>query len=247
MLLPICADGPAHRIPRVTAALVLVNLGILIFQLTLPEAGVRLLYAGGAIPYEVVNFVDLTDGGVHPAALVPPPFTIFTAMFLHGGIEHLVGNLWFLWIFGRRVENRLGSARFAALYFGVGVIAAIAQVGMTPESRIPMVGASGAIAGVLGAYMSLYPRARVQVLLFLVFLIEVVVVPAFVALGAWLLWQVLTRSGDGSVATWAHLAGFLGGFASCTLLRARSAEPVPTGPLAPWKLSPAVDTSSSPL
>src|SRR6185369_2330341 len=127
---------------------------------------------GGAIPYEILTFHD-----VRPLDLVAPPFTILTSMFLHGGLMHVGGNMLFLWIFGNNVEDVLGRGRFVVFYLACGVAAAIAQVGVTALG-VPMVGASGAIAGVLAAYMVLFPRARVLTLVPIFFFIRLIYVPA---------------------------------------------------------------------
>ena len=230
MLIPLGDDAPRNRLPITTAALIAVNVTVyLIWRLLPSEQAVRLLYLGGAIPYEVMSLES-------PFA----PATIVTSMFLHGGAPHLLGNVWFLWVFGKSVEGAMGPTRFFCFYQAVGILAAFAQVALTPESRVPMVGASGAIAGVLGAYFLLFPRARVQLVVFLVIVIQVVVVPAFVALGIWFLWQLISARESSltapTVAFGAHLAGFLLGAALSKLF----ARPWPTP-------APANVSSSSPL
>ena len=220
MLIPLGDDAPRARLPIATGAIIAVNVTVyLIWRLLPPDQGVRLLYAGGAIPYDVVNLV--------PAWA---PATIVSSMFLHGGVPHLLGNVWFLWVFGKTVETAMGTWRFLLFYQCVGVLAAFAQVALTPESRVPMVGASGAIAGVLGAYFLLFPRAKVQLMVFLVLVIQVVVVPAFVALGVWFLWQLISARESSftapTVAFGAHLAGFLMG-AALSKLFARPWTPAP--------------------
>src|SRR5579863_8993392 len=139
---------------------------------------------GGPIPYEIVRGVDL-----RPLDLVPPPFTILTSMFLHGGWAHLVGNMWFLWLFGDNVEEALGPFRYLLFYFVVGIVGAMAQILAMPNSRVPMIGASGAIAGALGAYVMLYPRTRIQTLIMIPLLWPVIQVRAWVFLGLWFFMQ----------------------------------------------------------
>ncbi|MBI4511543.1 MAG: rhomboid family intramembrane serine protease [Deltaproteobacteria bacterium] len=217
------ADGnPRSNPPLGTVGLILASSLVLLYQELVLSGDPWLLYAGGAIPFELANQKDLVDGNLHPPALLPLPFTIFSAMFLHGATTHLLGNAWFLWVFGKSVEGALGTGRFLFFYFLTGVLAEIFQVAMNPGSRIPIVGASGAIAGVLGAFLVLYPRARVDLLLFVSVVVDVVAVPSYIALGAWFLWQLLSDSADGSIAIWAHVGGFLMGAASCKLLACKA-------------------------
>ena len=141
-------------------------------------------------------------------------FAPLTSMFLHGGWFHLIGNMWFLWVFGNNVEDSMGHVRFLAFYILCGVAAAATQTFMNPSSPIPMVGASGAISGVMGAYIVLYPRVRVHMLLFLGIFITRIVVPAYLMLGYWFLLQIIgggLSSEEGGVAFWAHAGGFLAG------------------------------------
>jgi membrane associated rhomboid family serine protease len=146
----------------------------------------------------------------------PNRWTLLTSMFMHGGWFHLVSNLWFLWVFGDNVEDAMGPVRFAIFYLLCGTAAALGQILAGPASLLPMVGASGAIGGVMGAYLRLYPGAPVHLLVFLGFLVRTVVVPAFLMLGYWFLLQLIAGSLDsgtgGGVAFWAHAAGFAAGF-----------------------------------
>ncbi len=142
-------------------------------------------------------------------------FTPLTSMFLHGGWFHLIGNMWFLWVFGNNVEDSMGHVRYLAFYLLCGIAAAAAQTFMNPSSAIPMVGASGAISGVMGAYIVLYPRVRVHMLVILAIFITRIVVPAYLMLGYWFLLQLigggLSGSAEGGVAFWAHAGGFIAG------------------------------------
>jgi membrane associated rhomboid family serine protease len=141
-------------------------------------------------------------------------YTPLSSMFLHGGWFHLIGNMWFLWVFGNNVEDSMGHIRYLAFYILCGLAAAAAQTYMNPSSPIPMVGASGAISGVMGAYIVLYPKVRVHVLVILVFFITRIVVPAYLMLGYWFVIQLLggSFSGEqGGVAFWAHAGGFIAG------------------------------------
>jgi membrane associated rhomboid family serine protease len=147
-----------------------------------------------------------------------------TAMFLHGSWFHLLGNLWFLWVFGDNVEDSMGPVRFAVFYLLCGFAATAAQIAANPASPVPLVGASGAIGGVMGAYAVLYPRVPVQMLVFLLFYVTRIAVPAWMMLGYWFLYQLIsgfpTLGGDGAgVAFWAHVGGFVAGVALVPLFR----------------------------
>lgn len=147
----------------------------------------------------------------------PGYYTPVTSMFLHGSWLHVISNMWFLWVFGDNIEDVMGPLRYVAFYLLCGLAAAAAQVATDPDALLPMVGASGAIGGVMGAYARLYPRAQVQTLIFLGFFVTVVALPAILLLGYWFLLQFLSGlpalgSATGGVAFWAHAGGFLCGF-----------------------------------
>jgi membrane associated rhomboid family serine protease len=158
--------------------------------------------------------IGLGDGGCQAA---PPNWiTPLSSMFMHGGWLHLIGNMWFLWVFGNNVEDSMGRVRFLVFYLLCGIAAALMQMAVNPSSAIPMVGASGAISGVMGGYIILYPRVRVHMLVFLGIFITTIAVPAYLMLGYWFLLQVvgglpvLARE-SGGVAFWAHTGGFVAG------------------------------------
>jgi membrane associated rhomboid family serine protease len=220
VLFPIRDHNPRLRFPVVTLLLIAANVVVFLYQrFFLGPNGERLLVlAGGAIPYEIVNWVD-----IKPANLLPLPGSIFTSMFLHGGWMHLIGNMWFLWIFGDNVEERLGTIRFIFFYVLVGVVGALAQVFSSPASTVPMVGASGAIAGVLGGYLMLYPHAKVVTFVAIPLLWHVRDVAAWIFLGIWFVGQFLIPTNSG-VAWMAHVGGFLAGLGLVRLL----AHPPPT-------------------
>lgn len=206
-MLPLHDDLPTRRTPVVTWLLLALNVGAFAWQL-LGDGLPRSVQRGGVIPFEILTLQD-----VWPRAVVPPPFTIFTAMFLHGSLGHLGSNLLFLWIFGNNVEDAMGKGRFTAFYLTSGVAAALAQVVASAASgslEAPMVGASGAIAGVLAAYLRLFPGARVLTLAF----VFVVWLPAWIVLGLWILSQVLAVLAGGApgVALFAHIGGFAAGW-----------------------------------
>jgi membrane associated rhomboid family serine protease len=178
----------------------------------------------GAVPCRLTG---LCPGDDFPAPLL----TIFTSMFLHGGLFHIAGNMLYLWIFGDNVEDTLGHVRFVCLYLLAGVGAAVTQTAMSPASQIPMVGASGAISGVLAAYLLLFPHATVLTLITFGFFIRFVHVPAVIVLGFWIVVQVLNglvsygRAGDdGGVAWFAHIGGFAAGALLLFLLRPRGSR-----------------------
>jgi membrane associated rhomboid family serine protease len=155
-----------------------------------------------------------------------PVLTIFTSMFMHGGLVHLAGNMLYLWIFGNNVEDTLGHTRYLVFYLLSGIAAALAQTLVGPSSVVPMVGASGAISGVLGAYLVLFPGARVTTLIILGFFFRLVQIPAMVVLGFWIVLQVLNGLGSfgssGGVAFFAHIGGFVAGMGLLYVLRPRS-------------------------
>lgn len=235
---PLRDDTPCERLPLLTWTLLALNVAAFGWQLS---AGDRSVLSGGAIPYELLTFQD-----TWPRALLPPPLTILTSMFLHGGLVHLGGNMLFLWIFGNNVEDAMGRARFLGFYLGAGALAAAAQtlatavqaaplppVEATALLSVPMVGASGAIAGLLGAYLLLFPHARVQTILFwplsilaallargrgepsilILAPVRFVILPAWFFIGLWFLFQVggVLFGGMAGVAVFAHLGGFLAG------------------------------------
>lgn len=143
---------------------------------------------------------------------IPLPFALFVSLFLHGGWAHLLGNLWFLWVFGRRIEDVLGAPRFLFFYLAVGFVATVMHMMLSPMLDVPLIGASGAIAGVLGAYFVLFPFRRIHTLVPILFFFTVVRIPAVIFLGMWFLVQVLyAKLGDSPVAWWAHIGGFASG------------------------------------
>ena len=166
-------------------------------------------------------------GACHTASDSPSPwFTVFSSMFLHGGFFHIAGNMLYLWIFGKNVEDTLGHARFLLFYLTGGVAAAALQTAVAPDSRVPMIGASGAISAVLGAYLLLFPGASVLTLVVFGFFWRVINVPAVLVLGLWIVVQILYGLGSfgsgGGVAWFAHIGGFFAGMALLFAFRPRS-------------------------
>ncbi len=205
MIFPIGDDNIERGHPVLFSyAFILVNVAIFLFQNNLPEgAAASFVETYGAIPNEISTGVDLP--------------TLITSMFLHGGWAHLIGNMLFLWIFADNVEATIGNFRFLLFYLAGGIIAGLAQVGIDPASGVPCVGASGAISAVMGAYIIMFPKSKVKMILLIFF--SIFYIPAWVFLGFWFLQQVtsgfgifnVTGEDGGNVAYWAHIGGFVFG------------------------------------
>ncbi|MBN2248222.1 MAG: rhomboid family intramembrane serine protease [Coriobacteriia bacterium] len=208
-MIPIRDENPTRSIPWVTLALIAANIGVFIYEYTLGTQGLQAFWARWSIV---------------PARLLADPFsphqiaTIFTSMFMHAGWIHLIGNMLYLWIFGNNIEDRLGAVRFIAFYLVSGVAAAAAQIVTAPASTVPMLGASGAVAGVLAAYLLLYPGASIVTIIPVFFFIEVARVPAYLVIGFWFVLQLgsgLASLGaaatTGGTAWFAHIGGFVAG------------------------------------
>ena len=203
MLFPYKDDNPRILVPYVTYVIISINVLIFVFQLNMgmvsSAAEREFIYRFGFIP---ANFSIIT---------------VFTSMFLHGGISHIMGNMWFLWVFGDNVEGVLGHVKFAVFYIICGLAATMSQLFVDPSSTIPMVGASGAIAGVLGMYMIRFPHARVHVFAFIIIFFTTFRIPAMFVLGFWFFNQLTNGLGSlgfdttGGVAWFAHIGGFISG------------------------------------
>ena len=217
-MIPIRDENPTSRAPLLTITLMAINVAVYLFQFNLSAPAEELfIFDYGLVPAWLTGSATLQP----PPGFIPRPLTLVTSMFLHGGLLHLAGNLLYLWIFGNNVEDRLGPARFLAFYLMGGILAALAFVVTEPATMVPMIGASGAIAAVLGAYFVLYPRAKVVVLIWFFFFVNFVRVPAVLMLGLWLLFQVLGLGGEG-VAWMAHIGGFVAGMALVRLFLPRA-------------------------
>lgn len=211
-MIPLHDDNPTHIRPLLTIGLIVTCVLVYLWQMSLGARGGQLaVYAFGLIPARLVEGAQLPP----ELALVPPAGTVFTSMFLHGGFMHLAGNMLYLWIFGNNVEDAMGHTRFIVFYLLCGIGAALAQALMEPSSEIPMIGASGAISGVLGAYLLLYPHARVLVGIPIGFFIHATRLPALWVLGLWFVFQLVSNAFDdgegGGVAWLAHIGGFIAG------------------------------------
>lgn len=221
-MIPIGDDPPPRRsFPIVTLTLIAVNVVVFIYELMVPNVD-ALFMAAGVIPLEIGTGRDLPP----PAPYGSVYTTLLTSMFLHGGLMHIGSNMLFLWIFGDNVEDRLGHLRYLIFYLLCGVAASAAHVYFNWGSRIPSVGASGAIAGVLGGYLILFPSASVRVLLFIGWFITMTRVPAILMIGLWFVTQLLSGvAGLGQteqtagVAFWAHIGGFVVGLPLVLLFR----------------------------
>jgi len=215
-MIPLRDVIPSRTTPYITITIIALNAVAWTFEILLP--------------HDALNEF-LTIYGVVPAYFSYP--TLVTSMFLHGGWMHVIGNMWYLWIFGDNVEDRVGHGRFMVFYLLCGIAAALGQVVVDPNSTLPTIGASGAIAGVMGAYFVLYPRSRVLTLIPLIVLMPIVEVPAIVLLGLWFLMQLFnagtiamtTSSRGGGVAFAAHVIGFVAGAGGVFIFRKRQLDP----------------------
>ncbi len=210
-MIPLKDLNPRRTTPFVTVLIILANAAVFFYQVSLgPRAGQAFIYAFGMIPLRVELF--LTG---HPVALAQAFAPLLTSMFLHGGWLHIIGNMWFLWIFGDNIEDTLGHFNYLLFYLVCGVAAGLTHTLANLNSTVPAVGASGAISGVLGAYMVLFPRSRVLTLIPLFIMFFTVQLPAVVILGYWFLIQFLSGLGslgagtEGGTAWWAHIGGFI--------------------------------------
>ena len=225
-MIPLRDSNPTRRPAVITIGLIAICIAVYLYEVVVQassgEAGFeRFILDWGLVPANLTGQAEAVGTGGPPAIL-----TVFTSMFLHADPLHIGGNMLYLWIFGNNVEDRLGRPLFLAFYLAGGVIAALAQVAIAPDSAVPVIGASGAIAAVLGAYVVLYPRARVQTLVYLGFFYQLIDVPAILILGLWFAIQVgsaVLSLGDpstsGGVALFAHVGGFIAGVVVGLLLR----------------------------
>ena len=207
-MIPLRDAIPSRTTPFVVMAIIALNAVVFLFELTLSDVEMH----GFAMTF-----------GLVPAWFNWP--SVVTSMFMHGGWLHVIGNMLYLWIFGDNVEDRMGHGRFIVFYLICGIAAALGQTAAAPDSTVPMIGASGAIAGVLGAYLVLFPHSRVLTLIPIFFFIQIVEIPAIFFLGFWFLMQLFAGVGSigaastGGIAFWAHAAGFLTGLALVLVFR----------------------------
>jgi membrane associated rhomboid family serine protease len=218
-MLPLRDENPSNRIPYVNYALIGLNILVFLWQLVQMENNPSQVFAFALIPAEVTNGIQGTD-----------VLHILTSMFMHGGIAHIAGNMLYLWIFGDNIEDTFGHGRYLLFYLVGGLAAALAHILTDPLSTIPTVGASGAIAAVLGAYLVLFPRRRVLTLVIFGFFARLAYIPAVIVLGLWGILQLFQGllalggpGGMGGIAFWAHIGGFAFGLALGRLLGTKQA------------------------
>ncbi len=226
-MFPLKDDNPSSTAPVATVALIVLNALVFVYQISLQAGGPDGARAAQAFIEEFGLVPCRLTGACRVGPELPlPVVTIFTSMFMHGGLFHIGGNMLYLWIFGNNVEDTLGHTRYLIFYLLSGIAAALAQTVVGPSSLVPMVGASGAISGVLGAYLVLFPGAHVTTLIVLGFFFRLVQIPAMVVLGFWIVLQVLNGLGSfgtsGGVAFFAHIGGFVAGMGLLFVLRPRA-------------------------
>jgi len=210
MVIPLGDENPTHSKPIVSIAILIICCLVFLWQFSLGSDGGKAIYALGVIPASLIQGIEL------PAEIqwVSPGMTLITSMFLHGGFMHLGGNMLYLWIFGDNVEDILGKFPFILFYLVCGIVAALTQALPEPGSQIPMIGASGAISGILGAYVVFFPKHKVKVAIPFGFFIQILRLPAYVVLLFWFVLQLFNSygsGGGGGVAFRAHIGGFVAG------------------------------------
>lgn len=229
-MIPLHDDNPTKITPVVNVTLIVICVLTFLWQVSLgPQELTQTIYGLGLIPAVLFGEQDLPPS----IAMIPSELTIITSMFLHGSWMHLIGNMLYLWIFGNNIEDAMGHGRFVVFYLLSGLGAAMTQALVAPDSTIPMIGASGAISGVLGAYLLLHPYARVMVLIPLGFLAHIIHLPAMAVLGLWFIIQLLSSATadpeQGGVAFLAHVGGFISGMILIPFFRRKGVRFFNTG------------------
>jgi membrane associated rhomboid family serine protease len=220
-MIPLHDDNPTSLKPVVTVALIVLCVLVFVWELSLGQALERAIYSFGAIPAVLFGTKALNPELV----AIPAGLTVISSMFLHGGWMHLIGNMLYLWIFGNNIEDSMGHIRYIVFYVVCGIAAGMAHALLDPTSTVPMIGASGAVSGVLGAYLLLFPRAQVYVAIPLGFFIHAAYLPAMFVLGFWFVLQLVSSafapSGQGGIAFFAHIGGFAAGMVLIPLFKYR--------------------------
>lgn len=212
-MIPLKDRNPTRRLPVVNVLIIVVNIGVFLFEVSLGKGLEQFLFEFGVVPRLAVE--SFTTSQITLSAVLP----LLTSMFLHGGWLHLGGNMLYLWVFGDNIEDKLGHGRYLVFYLLCGLAATVLHIVVAPMSEVPTVGASGAISGVLGAYVLLFPRARVVTLIPIFVFLQITELPALVVLGFWFVLQFFNglislgyeTAGMGGVAWWAHIGGFVSG------------------------------------
>ena len=230
MIIPIYDENPTRRFPLVTVTIIALNVLVFLYEFSLPQSDLNTFVTlNSVIPAELLPAITSFK------LSSPELLTVFTAMFMHGGWLHLGGNMLYLWIFGNNIEDRLGRLPYLLFYLACGIAATGAHVLSGPTSAIPSLGASGAIAGVLGAYLVLYPRARVVAVVPIFFFIQLIRIPAVIVLGFWIIIQLISGASsiaadptaqEAGVAWFAHIGGFVAGIILILLLPKQAPAPV---------------------
>lgn len=229
-MIPLRDSTPSGSTPYVTIVIIILNSLIWLYQASLGPRLDQFIVQYGLVPLRFLHPYSM-QSSVLEGALTP----LISSIFMHAGWMHIIGNMWFLWIFGDNIEDRLGHLRFAIFYLLCGIGAALIQVSFHPTSRLPMVGASGAISGVLGAYLVSYPTARIYTLFIFFFIIRFLELPAFFFLVLWFVFQLISGAAElgagrdtGGVAYWAHMGGFVVGIFLLWLMPTNPAHRTPT-------------------
>ena len=218
-MIPYKDDNPINIIPISTILIISLNMLVFIMQLLSGEDSRSIVYSYGAIPQNIIGFQSNQP--------IPAYLTILTSMFMHGGVFHIAWNMLYFWIFGNNIEERLGHIRFILFYLFCGVVAALSHILLSPDSNVPMIGASGAVSGMLGAYILLFPMAQVRTIVLLGFYITVVRIPALIVIGFWAIIQVVSgllsqgNAAQGGIAFFAHVGGFVAGLFTIKLWQPR--------------------------
>ncbi len=218
-MIPIRDKNPSGTFPYVTIGIIITNIFIFFYELSLGSDLATFVHQYGVVPAKTIHYFQ-----THESIPINIFFPFLSSTFLHAGFIHLIGNMWFLWIFGDNIEDRLGHIKYLCFYILCGAIASSVHVFFNSQSQLPCIGASGAIAAVLGAYMITFPRARVTTIVPIFFFIQIIELPAVIVLGFWILIQfisgtVSSSASGGGVAWWAHVGGFVSGIILFTTIR----------------------------
>jgi len=229
-MIPLKDNLTPRRFPIMTLSLIVVNILVFIYELTLGPDLMSFFRRYAIVPenFFAGGYYDYF-GRIQQLSPLEIAFPLLTSMFLHGGFLHIAGNMLYLWIFGDNIEDKIGSVRFLLLYLASGLVAATAHLIMNSDSSVPSLGASGAVSGILGAYILLYPRAKILTVLPILFFLQFFELPAFFFIGTWLVQQLLygmvifwsTGAESGGIAWWAHIGGFIAGLAFVLMLKPR--------------------------